>query len=302
MTTPSLPHFISIGAARSGSTWLHQTLINHPDIYIPPAKDTQYFLEPRSYSLKWYLNFFRNAQPHQICGEICHRYLTNPHAARDIAKTLPQVKILVCLRNPVERTISAYKYGAEMGLHNKTFAQFSRDPQALVPSHYTDHLKPYFAHFPREQIHISFYDDLRDNPSLFLASIFQFLGVSPYIGYDHFHRIWASRPARFPALTAFAYTVAQWLRSLGMYSLVGHLKRSQWLNSLLFRDERISNDDIDTASLEFLSNYFSSTVKSLEDLIGTSVPQSWHRSPTLCDSSSSPRVPPSLALHNIQLS
>ncbi len=304
MKTPPLPHFISIGAARTGSTWLHQALGNHPEIFIPRGKDTLYFLTPERLSLKWYMSFFKKAKGQKICGEVCHRYFTDPHAAQAIAKILPHVKILVCLRNPVERTVSAYKYGAHMGLHKKTFAQFAEDPLVLAQSQYALHLRAYYEHFPKNQIHVSFFEDLEQNPNQFLSSILQFLGVRPLVNFEYLPKIWAARPARIPVLTSMAYKLAQWLRARGFYSLVGHLKLSKWINWILFKNRPASAGSVDARSLQTLNSYYAATLTELEQMIGKKVPASWHQmNPSLSSISvDQAQSTPCLVIRNAQLS
>ena len=137
------PTFLYIGAPRTGSTWLHQNLQKHPDIWVPPCKNISYF-HPRFqvYRLqkfgifwkealaygdpearawyrrffarplvddRWYLNLFPQGR---IAGEIAEAYCSlERDEVRHLHRLLPDVKIIFVLRNPLERVLSAAKIG-----------------------------------------------------------------------------------------------------------------------------------------------------------------------------------------------
>jgi len=101
-----LPDFLVIGGMRCGSTTLHKVLSAHPRLFLPKQKELHFF---DSYNpdlaenLGAYQQVFRPEQPNQLCGEVTPDYLTTPQAFDNISQTLRQPKIIVILRDPIER-------------------------------------------------------------------------------------------------------------------------------------------------------------------------------------------------------
>ena len=71
-----LPNFLHIGPGKSGSSWLHETLTLHPEVYLSEAKDLYFFSRYYDRGLDWYRKQFRPARPsHRVVGEVCPDYL-----------------------------------------------------------------------------------------------------------------------------------------------------------------------------------------------------------------------------------
>ena len=111
--------FIGIGAERSGTTWVSNCLNDHPEICFSKQKEIFFFnkldrhflkLENLRYKrgINWYKGFFNHCAPGAIKGEFTPTYLFCPYAPRRIKSYFPNVKIVVCLRDPVERAFSQY--------------------------------------------------------------------------------------------------------------------------------------------------------------------------------------------------
>ena len=78
-----LPNFLYIGPDKAGSSWLHEALLHHPNIFLSEAKDLYFFDRYYDRGLAWYASQFRNAQPiHTVVGEVCPDYLASPVAPR----------------------------------------------------------------------------------------------------------------------------------------------------------------------------------------------------------------------------
>lgn len=111
-----LPDFLGIGVQKGGTTTLQRLLERHPGAWLPPAKELQFFSLHHQRGEAWYRQQFAAARPQQRCGEITPYYLFHPEAAARIAALLPQVRLLVLLRDPVERALSQYFHARRLGL------------------------------------------------------------------------------------------------------------------------------------------------------------------------------------------
>ncbi len=98
-----LPDFLIIGAMRSGTTSLYRYLGAHPEVFMTP-KELQFFTEHFSRGLDWYRRQFVTAGHRSVLGEATADYLARESAMQRIAHTLPTVKMIASLRNPVDRS------------------------------------------------------------------------------------------------------------------------------------------------------------------------------------------------------
>ena len=127
-----LPNFLYVGPDKAGSSWLHETLIKHPDVYLTPAKDLYYFDRYYDRGPEWYAAQFRDARGEEVVGEVCQDYLFHPEAAARIRETLGPVRVMVSLRDPVERAWSSYLYMRKHGIGPDTFAEALRTRPELL--------------------------------------------------------------------------------------------------------------------------------------------------------------------------
>ncbi len=272
------PTFIHIGTSRTASTWLHSTLNAHPEIFIPEGKDTLYFLNTDKQPLSWYLSFFDDADDEKAIGEICHRYFSSFIAAQRIFQTFPDLKIVCCLREPLDRMISAYTYFQQIGLYIKDdFLTFTRRQEIRKEFNYLENLRTYYKLFPKNQIHLNFYEDLKADSYLFLQKLLYFLEVDTHVALPADHKIWLNRPARFLPLTHFAYSASQYLRAHGIFNFTGKMKNSYIINQLLFKQSPlVFKQKMDPDILHALHSEVARTYSQIEDLTGLAIPKSWH--------------------------
>ena len=107
----SLPNFMCLGAAKSGTTTLYDILRQHPDVYTPSFKDPHFFDIPENYKngIKWYeKNYFKNANT-KVIADFTPSYFFDKDAPKRIFESLgDRVKFIVILRNPIDRAYSHY--------------------------------------------------------------------------------------------------------------------------------------------------------------------------------------------------
>jgi hypothetical protein len=112
------PDFIIIGAQKCGTTSLYHYLIQHSQIQSRKRKELHFFTSYYGNGLKWYQQFFRTKK---VCGESTPYYLFHPNVAERIALAYPTVKLIVLLREPVERAFSHYNHEVSRGFEPLSF-------------------------------------------------------------------------------------------------------------------------------------------------------------------------------------
>ena len=171
----SLPHFLGLGTQKGGTTTLFQLLRQHPQVYLPTCKEVHYFDLNAEAGESWYRSHFKNATPGQKCGEITPFYLFHPDAPRRIQQLLPDARMIVLLRHPVDRAISQLFHTKRLGLEplqpaDALQAEASRlasgDPISLQEhsyvsrSRYLEQLERYEELFPSHQLLLMRSEDL----------------------------------------------------------------------------------------------------------------------------------------------
>jgi Sulfotransferase domain len=159
-----------------------------------------------------YLKLFHNAEGHTAVGEASAAYLWSATAARNIVSRRPDARIVMILRNPVERAFSQYLHQMAVGLIHCSFREQIRrcirsDRNTISPQYplleiglYHSQVKRYLDNFPRRNIRIYWYEEAWRQPTVVLADLFRFLNVDPGYRPDTSLRSLERRAPRFPAL------------------------------------------------------------------------------------------------------
>jgi hypothetical protein len=200
----TLPTFIVIGAAKSGTTALYWYFAEHPQVFMSRVKETNYFAygvsdtgdllygDPALHrfpvkTFQAYEQLFEGAGAAQAVGEVSPLYLESPQAADRIREPLPDVKIMCCIRHPVDRAYSDYQmYLRDRNLDLDAGRDFSPDSSWARPdSHwmrigrYHEQLSRYYRAFPRNQIDVFLFEDLKRDPIGLMQRLYASLGVDP---------------------------------------------------------------------------------------------------------------------------
>lgn len=180
------PGFIGIGAEKSATTWAWTVLNEHPTICMSQPKELNYFNIDDNYGRgeSWYRKHF--AVSTACAGEISPLYMDDGRVAGRIRKVYPATKILVMLRNPFERAMShlfhdaSVFYGKVAELTPEDLQVLVRkDPKYLRRSQYAEALQPFLEVFPREQVGVFFFDDVKRDGLNLAQRLYSFAGVSP---------------------------------------------------------------------------------------------------------------------------
>lgn len=175
-----LPDFLGIGALKAATTYLDALLRRHPELCLPAAlKEVQFFNRYFNRGVDWYSALFRACGARRP-GEVSPQYLFDPECPARIARVLPDVKLLVSVRDPVQRAYSQYKHWVEERGYLKPFEDFLEEhPQAVERGEYFRSTSRYLDLFPRERMHFVVAEELVTDPAPVLTDVFDFLGVGP---------------------------------------------------------------------------------------------------------------------------
>lgn len=263
------PNFLFVGPDKSGSTWLYEVLRHHPECYVPICKDIYFFDRYYHRGMDWYLAHFKYAPENaRAVGELCHDYLYSRIAAHRIARELPNVKLITCLRNPCERTFSHYLYLIRSGKTRMSFENaLEHFPELINNSLYYKHLSVYFQEFERQQIKVCMFEDIKSDAKTFAKDIFEFLNLS-FVENLHYDKqvLPASRPRSF-LLAKFAKMGANAARELSLTSAVGLVKRSALVKLLYEPYDQTNKPRMDSTTQAWLLQEFYSDIVQLEHLL-----------------------------------
>ncbi len=189
-TIDSLPDFVIAGAMRSGTTSLTRYLGAHPDIFIAP-KELGFFTEHYDKGTSWYRQFFIAAEPGSLLGDSTADYLARGDAMERLKATIPDARVIVVLRDPVERAWSHYWLQRERAKDDRSFEEaidFEIDavnaegPTAdgvfyVFHSLYDTQLEKALDLFPREQLSVTIFERMVDDPADTYTSVCRWLGL-----------------------------------------------------------------------------------------------------------------------------
>lgn len=290
------PDFIGIGAMKAASTWIFTCLNEHPEICMGETKEIHFFDQLHDYrkGVEYYSSFFNHCNSNKIKGEFTPSYIHREGAAQRIYHCFPQIKLIACLRNPVNRAYSEYRYAVQqkgkLSLYSSFKEAIERDLPFREKGYYYQQLKEYFDLFPAENIKVMIFQHLKKNPTEFIQEIYSFLDLdnAEYIPSTVSHRrnVTGSQSVRYkiPGIAPILY----WLKTrIRKNSLVGRWIRNSGLQSVLrefVRNNRkiVKHKDFDkqntpslsTETREKVYHIYRRDISNLEQLLDRSL-DSW---------------------------
>lgn len=212
------PEYYVVGTAKAGTTSLFKYFLEHPQVFVPPNKETYFFSEffyedAKIKTLKEYQDIFNSAPTGNICVEISTSYLYSQNAANEIKEYNPDSKIIIILRNPVDRSFSNYMYKLKTGKEDclRFEDAISKEKERIdngLPYgfHYTgmgfyfNQVKRYIDTFGNENVLILLFEELKTDPALFYQRISDFMGIKNLNCFDSGKRFNKSGEFRSKAL------------------------------------------------------------------------------------------------------
>ena len=193
------PHFLILGQGKAGTSSLFEYLCAHPQVVAPLTKEIHFWSQDHRYGMDWYRAFFPPFPPDAglITGEASPSYFFDAAAFRRIADHLPEARLIVLLRDPVERAYSAFRMYERLGLEHRSFEEIvarelDRTPTCpLAPGEIPDgyltesaalpHLRRWLAQVPRERLLILQNRDLAGDLPGVMARVCRHLGITSFV-------------------------------------------------------------------------------------------------------------------------
>jgi hypothetical protein len=292
-----LPNFFIVGARKCGTTSLYYYLKKIPGVYMSPVKELFYFAPHTAQTdafdvikdKKEYLRLFEKARGYIAVGEATPVYLWDPDAPKLIHQAVPHARIIIILRDPIERAYSQYlrmiKYS---GMKASFYDELIRDSKIQERLYgrlqlyvelgmYYEQVKRYFDIFGREQVKVIIFEEFVQHPEQTVNEVLAFLGVNYTVTTaairGHYHPDSVPRSSLSRSIFAFF----RWLRdrNIKFYKILSLLPDSLVESApekILFK--RTQKLIIDQKAVKFLQEIYRDDVLRLESLLGRSLP--WH--------------------------
>jgi Sulfotransferase domain len=275
-----LPNFLHLGPTKSGTTWLHQVLAEHPEVLLCPAKDLYFFNRCYDRGLDWYRAQFRGARrEHNVIGEICPGYLSFGPAPERIRACLgTDVRLMVTLRDPVSRAFSSYLDHRKHGQAAATFRETTQLlPWLIDEGRYATHLRSYLEHFGRESLHVAVFDDLRADPHAFFDGVTDWLGIARQrLTPEQLEAQLPASEARWLPLAKLAKHGAIWARVHDGADVVARVKHSALVQRALYRPLGGERPAMPAEDVAFMHDQLGAEIAGVESEFGISLRQRWN--------------------------
>lgn len=176
-----------LGPQKAGTAWIYSAFQEHPEIYCMPQRDSVHYFDMNYHrGEEWYLNHFAARTSEKTTVDATYSYIRSVAAPRRIYDHNPGAKLIVCLRNPIDRAFSHYWHGKKKRDFEFSFEEGLRKYDLysswIETGFYADHIERYLNYFSREQLLVTWFEDLNNNTHKFASEIFSFMEVdSSYI-------------------------------------------------------------------------------------------------------------------------
>lgn len=288
-----LPNFIIVGAPKAGTTSLYHYLSEHPEVFMSDPKEVNYFSNEeieaqglyyqdfKAKNLSEYQKLFVGADTQKAVGEGSVSYLFYPKTPGKIKAAIPDVKIIILLRNPVERGYSHYLMDYRMGLTDLSYEEIVYKTgkhknidlyyqQFVELGMYYEQVKRYLDLFGEQQVKIYLQEDLRTESEKVISDLYEFLGIDASHMIDttkehnsfsmpknkFIHKLYVSHTIRFIVKTIFSNTLKEKFKNLFF--------------------ERKKKPKLEKKLKEYLRELYSEDIKKLEQLIGRDL-SAWYK-------------------------
>jgi hypothetical protein len=292
----TFPNFFIVGAPKCGTTALHAYLAQHPDVFMSDPKEPHFFGADLDFRYRrrpsdaQYRSYFAGAGQRRRIGEASVWYLYSECAANEIGEAVPDARIILMLRDPVEMIPSlhsqfVYNGHEDLGLADALAAEQERAEGRRIPVHanfprgllyrrvatYAPQLARYLDRFGRERVHVIVYDDFKADTAAAYRDTLAFLGVDP----DHqpdFAVVNASKRSRNMLLRRALNDPPEWLRRAVRGVAPQGMRRRLYRSAVNLNTEAAGRDALTGDAAERLRREMEGPNRELEGLLGRELP------------------------------
>lgn len=175
------PSAIGIGAQKCASSWIHAVLAAHPQASVAREKELDFFSYYYDRGYRWYESLFDANSPAVLHFENSPSYFHDPRTPERVRAYDPDMKILLLLRDPVERAYSNHLHEVIKGhIPNLSFEEgLANNPSYLDQSRYGTHLARWLDVFPAAQVKVMLAESIKADPAAEARKVYEFLGIDP---------------------------------------------------------------------------------------------------------------------------
>ncbi|SFG22561.1 Sulfotransferase domain-containing protein [Desulfotomaculum arcticum] len=275
-----MPNLFIVGAAKAGTTSLYKYLSQHPGVYMSRIKEPNFFSQARSRrQVVWdesrYYALFKGARDYSIVGEASPSYLWDKNSPHRIKEANPKARIIILLREPIERAFSHYLMDVRAGIQRKSFADALAEDYALRSkewgvSHlyvelglYYEQIARYLDVFSSSQILILYFEELKNDTKKVLKKVFTFLDVSLLpledIDFQTKHNTFSlPRGKIIGGLLSISSLVNPAMKLLPQWS-------KNIINTIIYREA--SKPELEKSAKEFLYNIYVKEITNLRAIL-----------------------------------
>ena len=288
------PTFLILGAMKAGTTALYTQLGTHPEVFMSPVKEPNYFafagqdlnfqapIDRRPDGINhtsitdWdaYRALYDAADPDQARGEASHTSLYWPDAANNVKRRVPDARLIAILRNPVERAYSEYlhfrrdgdepldSFAAALDAEEERIRNGWAMGRYVDRGRYDEQLARYVQRFDREQLRVVLHEDLLQSPETVLRSLCSHIGVDPSVELQRDRRVNKSGVPENPWVHAVLTGLQPVRDALG--PLIPD-RVVDWANAL--KNRNLEKPAMRPATRRRLIDRYRPHVRALEDLL-----------------------------------
>ena len=283
------PNFFIVGAEKAGTTSLYEYLKDDPGVFLSDIKEPNFFtvnIKPEHFfcsvirDKKQYLKLFSSAKEEIAIGEASPIYLMDPETPQLIKKTVPNAKIIILLRDPIQRALSSYFNSVRSGWESRPFNDVIRWANDLRKKNedltsriiieagfYSDQVRRYLDIFGTEHVKIIIFEEFIQDPEKVTLQVLEFLGVhtNKPLKIEKIHN-----PGGIPR-NNFSKIIIE-----NMLIKKIALKIFQYGGSKKIRDrfliKEIEKPQMEKHDREFLQELYSEDIKKLKKILNRSLP------------------------------
>ena len=271
------PNFFIVGAPRAGTTSLYEYLKNCENVFMSPIKETYFFSPNVNMKLilskpvknqKDYQKLFHNVKTEKAIGEATPSYLWDPDSAKLIHEKIPNARIIIILRNPINRAFSHYLWLVSLGKENLSFSEAIKKSLSAKPDFsgriidggmYSNQIQRYLDEFGQKQIKIIIFEEFLKNPKLIVEDILKFLDID------------SNPPEIFEAFNSYVEPRGKLAKSMIQNKFLQKLGTSlpQTIASQATKilDKKAVKPKMSESNMKMLKNIYSEDVKNLKSIL-----------------------------------